>query len=120
MKVCITAQGSGLDAAVDERFGRAPSFVLVETDTLQAEPLENSANQENHGAGVAAAMTVGRSGASALITGHCGPKAFEVLRAAGVNVYTGAFGSVRDAVQAFLDGKLDKADDPDVPAGGAR
>jgi len=120
MKVCVTTQGSGLDAAVDERFGRAPSFVLVETDTLEVDPLENSATQENHGAGVAAAMTVAHSGARALITGHCGPKAFEVLHAAGVGVYTGASGSVREAVQAFLDGKLDHAEDPDVPAGGAR
>ncbi len=57
MKICVSAAGSGLDAPVDQRFGRAEGFVLVETDTMEAETLENPSSQENHGAGVRAAMS---------------------------------------------------------------
>ncbi len=112
MKICVSAAGSGLDAPVDQRFGRAERFVLVETDTMEAETLENASSQENHGAGVQAAMTVVSAGARALLTGHCGPKALEVLRAAGIQVYNGAHDTVRNTVQAFLDGKLVRADAP--------
>ena len=65
MKICVSAAGSGLDAPVDQRFGRAERFVLVETDTMEAETLENASSQENHGAGVQAAMTVVSAGARA-------------------------------------------------------
>jgi predicted Fe-Mo cluster-binding NifX family protein len=63
---------------------------------------------------------VARSGAAALVTGHCGPNAFRVLSAAGIQVYTGAYGTVEDSLQAFLEGRLERAGAPDVPAGGRR
>lgn len=112
MKVCVTAAGSGLDAPVDQRFGRAERFVLVETDGMEATTLENPSARENHGAGVQAAMALVSAGVRALLTGHCGPKALEVLRAAGIQVYNGADGTVRETVHAFLDGKLPRADVP--------
>lgn len=119
VKICITASGEGLDAAVDPRFGRAAYFVLVDTDTLEARTQSNEAVDAGHGAGVQAAQTVVASGARAVVSGHCGPKAFQVLDAAGIEVYTGASGSVRDTVQAFLDGRLSRAEGADVPQGGA-
>ncbi len=112
MKICVSATGFGLDAPVDERFGRADRFVLVETDTMEATNLENVSAGENHGAGVQAAMAIASAGAEVLITGHCGPKALEVLRAAGIRVYNGARGTVRQSIQAFLDGKLTRANGP--------
>ena len=120
MKVCITAAAAGLDAPADPRFGRAPHFVLVETDTRLARTVPNAGAQANRGAGVEAARTVAASGAHALVTGHCGPNAFRVLSTAGVEVYTGAAGTVNESLQAFLDGRLDRAEEPDVAAGGRR
>lgn len=120
MKICITAAAEGLNAPADPRFGRAPHFVLVETETLVATTVANTGAQANHGAGIEAAQTVAASGASALVTGHCGPNAFRVLQAAGVEVYTGASGTVDDSLRAFLDGRLDRAEEPDVAAGGRR
>ncbi|HHQ49483.1 MAG TPA: dinitrogenase iron-molybdenum cofactor biosynthesis protein [Acidobacteria bacterium] len=109
MKVCVTAQGEGLEAPVDPRFGRARSFVLVDTRTLTTETIENTGADADHGAGINAGMTLARSGVRALLTGHVGPKAHDVLKAAGIEVYAGASGTVREAVAAFLDGKLHKA-----------
>ncbi len=117
MKVCVTAQGEGLEAPVDPRFGRAGAFVVVDTESMTAETLENTSAEAGHGAGVNAGMTLARSGARALLTGHVGPKAFDVLRAAGIEVYTGVSGTVRDAVAAFLDGTLPKASGADTNGG---
>ncbi len=117
MKVCVTAMGQGLDAPVDPRFGRAGAFVVVDTETMTAETIENSSAEASHGAGVNAGMTLARSGAKALLTGHVGPKAYDVLKAAGIDVYTGASGTVQDAVAAFLDGKLQKAHGADANSG---
>ena len=120
MKVCITAAGEGLSAPADPRFGRAPHFVLVETDTRVTTTVPNAGARAGHGAGVEAAQTVAAWGVHALVTGHCGPNAFRVLQAAGIEVFTGASGTVDDSLQAFLDGRLDRAEAPDVAAGGRR
>jgi len=117
MKVCVTAQGQGLDAPVDPRFGRAGAFVVVDTETMNAETIENASAEADHGAGVNAGMILARSGARALLTGHVGPKAFDVLKAAGIDVYTGASGTVHEAVNAFLDGRLQKAHGADAGSG---
>lgn len=115
-KVVVTATGDGPDAAVDPRFGRAPWLLLVDTATGAVEvAVDNSAGvAAAQGAGILAAETVARLGASALLTGHCGPKAFRALEAAGVEVLTGARGTVADAVDLYREGRLSRATTADV------
>jgi predicted Fe-Mo cluster-binding NifX family protein len=52
--------------------------------------------------------------AEAVITGHCGPKAFRTLQAAGIQVVVGADGTVADAVEQFKSGELVPSDAADV------
>jgi predicted Fe-Mo cluster-binding NifX family protein len=66
------------------------------------------------GAGVQAAQKVAELHVDAVITGHCGPKAFRVLDAAGIKVYLGVDGTVKDAVEMFKTGKFLEAKSPDV------
>lgn len=107
MKIAVSSQGDGLDAAVDPRFGRAAAFVVYDTDTSETVTIQNDlAGDASHGAGISAAETVCRHGASCVLTGRCGPKACDALVAAGVSVYTGASGTIADAVQAFEQGAL--------------
>ena len=40
-------------------------------------------------------------GVSALLTGHCGPKAHQVLTAAGITIYNNVEGTVTEAVARF-------------------
>jgi predicted Fe-Mo cluster-binding NifX family protein len=76
---------------------------------------DNSQNlNAAQGAGIQAAATVSRLGATVLITGHCGPKAFRALMAAGIKIYTGATGTVSEAIAQFKAGKLSLADAADV------
>jgi predicted Fe-Mo cluster-binding NifX family protein len=107
MKIAISASGPDLDDQVDSRFGRAPFFLLIDPDTLECEAMPNSRNlQAAHGAGIQAAAQLAGRGPEVVLTGHCGPKAFQALQAAGIKVVVGVTGPVRDAVQHYRLGEL--------------
>lgn len=115
-RVVVTAAGEREDSPVDPRFGRAPRLLLVDVASGRVE--RAVANDEGvaavQGAGIRAAEAVAALGAEALLTGHCGPKAFRALQAAGVKVFTGAAGTVAEAVAALREGRLTPADEADV------
>jgi predicted Fe-Mo cluster-binding NifX family protein len=111
MKIAITAKGIRLDSEVDPRFGRAPYILIVDTETLALEAVDNSENVNAFkGAGIKAASMVSERGAQVLMTGYCGPKAFTTLEAAGVKVVNDVTGTVRDALEAFKSGRVTYAD----------
>jgi predicted Fe-Mo cluster-binding NifX family protein len=115
MKIAISSKGNHLDSEVDPRFGRAAFFILVDPETMNYEILENKQNlQLPQGAGIQAAQTIVDGGAKILLTGNCGPKAFQVLQAAGVKVGVGLSGTVKEAVTQFKQGKTDYAQAPNV------
>jgi predicted Fe-Mo cluster-binding NifX family protein len=115
MRIAISASGRDIDAQVDPRFGRAAYFLLVDSETLSFDAIENKQNhQATQGAGIQAATLVARSKADAVLTGHCGPKAFKTLHAAGIAIVVGVTGTVREVVQSFVRGELSYASAPDV------
>jgi len=115
MRVAVTAQGSGLDSQVDARFGRAKFFVIVDTETGESSSADNTQNlNAAQGAGIQAGRNVVELGVKAVITGHVGPNAFATLQAGGVAVYTGATGTVADAIEQFKAGKLKQSTGADV------
>ena len=115
MKIAISCSGTSLDAPVDPRFGRAAKFIVLDTETSAFEIHDNVQNlNAAQGAGIQTAQTVSQLGAEAVITGHCGPKAFRTLQAAGVKVVVGAKGTVAEAVEAFKKGELKPAESADV------
>jgi predicted Fe-Mo cluster-binding NifX family protein len=110
MRIAITAQGRDLDANVDSRFGRASQFLLVETETMEYQAIGNTQSLDlAQGAGIQAAQNILRHHPDAILTGNCGPKAFKVLGAAGVDVILGVSGTAREAIQAFLTGEYASA-----------
>ena len=107
MKVAVTSKGVTLDSEVDPRFGRAPYLVVVDTETLEFEAVDNSSNVNAFkGAGIQAATTVCEKGAEVLMTGYCGPKAFSTLEAGGVKVVDDVTGTIREAVELMKSGKV--------------
>ena len=115
MKIAISSSGKTLDSAVDPRFGRAEYFIIVDPETMDFEVVENSQNLNlPQGAGIQAGKTIADNNVEALITGHCGPKAFKVLQAAGIKIMTGASGKIADAVTQYKNGELDTATQADV------
>ena len=112
MIIAVSATGSQQTAPVDPRFGRAPFFVIVDSESgAVVSILNNSGNRATmSGAGISSAQSIVDSGVEAVITGQIGPKASQVLSAAGISVFAGAQGSVADAVTAYQSGQVDAAD----------
>jgi predicted Fe-Mo cluster-binding NifX family protein len=120
MRIAISAAASTPDREVDSRFGRAPWFLIHDTESGSWEAVSNQASIEAlHGAGIQAAQTVARQGVNAVITGHCGPKAFQVLAAAGLKVFRGDARTVKEAVAAFQAGQLCELHESNGPDMGA-
>lgn len=114
MKVAVSSTGDSLESQVDPRFGRCGYFVILDPATLAYEALPNSNIGAAHGAGIGAAQTVASRGVKAVITGHVGPNAHGALMAAGIQVFTGASGTVRHAIENYNQGRLSPASSPTV------
>ncbi len=117
MKIAVTAKGETLDSQLDPRFGRAQNILLVDTETLEFEVIDNNENKSAFkGAGIQAAAMICDADVQALITGFCGPNAFKTLAAAGVKVVPDQAGRVIDAVQQFKQGNAVYAKSPNTDA----
>jgi predicted Fe-Mo cluster-binding NifX family protein len=115
MKIAVSAQEGKPDSLVDPRFGRAKYFIVHDVESGSWDALDNNQNlQAAQGAGIQSASTVVNAGCTALISGHCGPKAFTALNKAGVAVYAVTGGTVRQAVDTFKRGELNKLEVADV------
>jgi len=115
VKIAFTTSGDDLNSSLDSRFGRAPKFLIYDTDADTFEVLDNMQNlNAAQGAGIQSAETVVRSGAECLVTGHCGPKAFRVLSAARVKVYNTEASTVAEGLELYRQGKLTEAGVADV------
>jgi predicted Fe-Mo cluster-binding NifX family protein len=106
MKIALTALGSEPSSALDPRFGRAALFLVYDTETKAFASVANPALDAGQGAGLKAAEAVVKVGATAVVTGDCGPKALRALSQANVRTYAASLPSVAEALAAFLDGRL--------------
>ena len=115
MKIAITSNDGTLEGMVDERFGRAKKLIVYDMVTDTFEVTENS-KQMNlaEGAGIQAAQSVVNLGVGTIISGHLGPKAFQVLRSAGIDAYSAANLTVADAIKKYREGNLNKLAGADV------
>ena len=115
MKVAFTTSGDTLDSPLDSRFGRASKFIIYDMDNASFNVINNEQNlNAAQGAGIQSAQNVSQTGAKALVTGHCGPKAFRVLSAAGVGVFNTNALTVSAALEEFRAGKLKASNSSDV------
>lgn len=115
MKIAVTSTGTDLKSRVDPRFGRAGYIIIVDSETLDFEVLDNRENVNAlKGAGIQAASMINNKGAEVLLTGFCGPNAFKTLKAAKIVVATNAGGTIREAVEAYLAGKLSLSEEANV------
>ena len=119
-KVAISCEEPSLDALVDPRFGRAAGFLIVDTEDMSFEYIDNGATQTMaRGAGIQAAETVARSGAKTLLTGFVGPNAFKTLEGAGVEIVQNMNNmTAKEAVERFCSGQFEVAAAPNPNRGG--
>lgn len=116
MKIAISSSGPDLDAQVDPRFGRCQYFIFVDPETLEFEAVANTNIGASGGAGISSAQTVASKGVEAVLTGNCGPNAYQTLSAAGIRVITNVSGTVRSAAELYKKGQWQAATEPTVTA----
>ena len=114
MKLCISSTGKEIEAKIDTTFGRAPYFLIIDTETNKTEVIDNSAASQTQGAGIAAAQVVSDKGVDAVLTGYVGPNASHALRESGIKVYEGASSqdTVKDALAKFNKNEYNEASMP--------
>ena len=115
MKIAVSSSGKDLAAQLDPRFGRCRYFLIIETDDLSFEVFENENAALGGGAGIQSAQFVASKGAQAVITGNCGPNALQTFTAAGVQVYVGQAGTIKDIVNMYKNGELTPTTEANVP-----
>jgi len=86
MKIAIPSKGTTLDSAPDDRFGRAPYFALIDTETRKFTSIENTAASAPGGVGPQAVGVLSREGVQVVITGRIGGNALTALKEAGIEV----------------------------------
>ncbi|MGB9927109.1 MAG: NifB/NifX family molybdenum-iron cluster-binding protein [Methanosarcina sp.] len=121
MKICVTANGEGLDSEVDPRFGRCRYFVIYDFETESVESIPNVALEASGGAGIKASEALAKAGVDILLTGRLGPNAFSIFTEAQIDIETGAKGTVREAIAQHEAGVLELIQGPNsVPHSGVK
>ena len=108
MQIGISSTGERLESPMDQRFGRAPYFILADTAAMSIEVIKNEAAYGAGGAGINLAQNLIDKGVKIVITGNVGPNAMKVLEAAGVVILKGVAGSVEENVEKYKKGMLKK------------
>jgi len=115
MKIAISCKENSLNSEVSQQFGRAPYFAIYDLDTKTIEYINNTQTLNSaSGAGIQAARYIVDSGAGALLSGHCGPKAFRTLHAGDINIYINVSGTVQEAIEKYKSGTLAPVKNADV------
>jgi predicted Fe-Mo cluster-binding NifX family protein len=108
MKIGVSSTGENLDAQVDPRFGRCEYFIIVDSETMSFTIVANESARASGGAGIQAAQTIANTGVNTVLTGNMGPNAFRTLSAANIKVFSGAQGTIREAIENYKNGALEE------------
>ena len=113
-KICITSQGEKLDSQVDQRFGRCPYFIIVDTGSSNSEVIENPNMNSSGGAGIQSGQLIANKGVKSVLTGNIGPNAFQTLQTAGFNVITWVSGVIKEVIEKYKNGEFTPTQGPSV------
>lgn len=111
MKVAIPVDEKKLEANVSESFGRAPAFLIYNTDTKESTFLDNTAADSTGGAGIKAVQIIVDCQVQALLTPRCGQNAADVLKEAEIHIYRSHPGSAKANIDAFAENQLEILDE---------
>ncbi|HOG48274.1 MAG TPA: NifB/NifX family molybdenum-iron cluster-binding protein [Anaerolineae bacterium] len=108
MRIAVSVEDErGLDAAVSPHFGRCPYYALVDVEGREVKALRTVANPfyGNHQPGQVPGF-IHQQGADVMLTGGMGGRAVAFFEQFGIEPVTGASGTVRCALEAYLGGQL--------------
>lgn len=108
MKVVIPTNGNlGLEDDVADHFGRSQTYTSYDMETGDVKVIRNE-SEHMGGLGKPPANIISE-GANVVICKGLGRRAVKMFEDAGVKVYCGASGKVKDAVRQYREEKLELA-----------
>ncbi len=117
MRVCIpVAQDFGLDSSTYGHFGSAPCFLVVDSETMAVESIENSNHAHQHGA-CNPVGAIGGHAVDAVIVGGIGRRALMALQSVGLEVLRFDGGTVGEAMEGLKENRLPRFTADDSCAG---
>jgi predicted Fe-Mo cluster-binding NifX family protein len=114
MIIAVTSAGRDLDSPIDPRFGRCAFFIIYNMEDRSFEALDNENSALGGGAGIQSAQLIAAKGVKAVITGNCGPNAVQTLQAAGIQLFLGRSGTVREAIESFRNNSINPSQKANV------
>jgi predicted Fe-Mo cluster-binding NifX family protein len=102
MKIAVSATGGSINAKVEERFGRAPYYVIIDSETMHFGLVSNPSVTSAHGAGPQTASLLAERDVQVVLTGRVGPNARQALEGLGVKVVENVSGTVKEAATRYL------------------
>jgi predicted Fe-Mo cluster-binding NifX family protein len=106
MKIAIPVDEKNMESNVCASFGRAPYFLIYDTETKESVFIDNSAATSTGGAGIKAAQMIVDNKVDALLTPRCGQNAADVIKSADIKIFKPTSNSLKDNIAACVDGKL--------------
>ncbi len=111
MKIAVTAENNnGLESMVAQHFGHAPYFILVDVENGEVTATQGVANPfvDGHAPGQVPGF-IKEQHANVMLSGGMGGRAIQIFEQNGIKAATGAQGTVRQALENYLGGKLTEA-----------
>lgn len=105
MKVAIPSNEDKKTVCVS--FGRAPLFMLIETENNHREFISNKAADSIGAAGIQAAQFLVDNDINVLLTPRCGENAAKVFNAANIDLYKTVSSDIEEEVKSFMDNNLE-------------
>ena len=107
MKIAIPVDENNPKTNVCVSFGRAPYFMIYNTEDKKMDFVFNKAANAEGGAGIKAAQQIVDNEANVVLTIRCGQNAAEVLQAAEIKIYKTLNGNAAENIADYKEGKLD-------------
>lgn len=108
MRIAVSADNKeGLNSVVSPHFGRCPHFVLVDVEDQEIRDVQSVDNPYygNHQPGQVPGFIASHE-ANVMLTGGMGGRAIMFFQQYGIEGVTGAYGTVKQAVEHYLGGQL--------------
>ncbi len=116
MRIAVPTNGGGREDTVAPVFARAPAFYIADVDEngniVGEKVIQNSAAMVGRGTGPMVMQTLINEGVEAIIA-PLGPKAFGLIRAAGIKLYQVAPGTlVEEAIKSVVRNRAGQFTEP--------
>lgn len=110
MLIAVASEGTELNSMVAEKFGRTPFIIFYDTEKKAFESLRNPYADSFGGAGIQTAQFIIGKNASVVISRDVGLNPLRFFSSAEIQVYSCPRYRILQAVNDFLEGKLNEAD----------